>query len=143
MPTCKATVILGKNDICKNCINADVCKHKANLDKDPIIGMSVEKCEYFKDKSKLIELPCKVGDTVYSFCDTFGVVLPYFVETLNISYYEKNLNYYTYEANCTNAEENELLDSIDFDIEDIGESVFLTKEEAEKALKERNNNDFK
>ena len=51
----KATVILGKNDICKDCIKADVCKHKANLDKDPIIGMSVEKCEYFKDKSKFIE----------------------------------------------------------------------------------------
>ena len=86
---------------------------------------------------KLIHLPCKVGDTVYSFCDTFGVVLPYFVETLNISYYEKNLNYYSYEANCTNVEENELLDSIDFDIEDIGKTVFLTKEETEKALVER------
>lgn len=63
MPTCKATVILGKNDICKNCINADVCKHKANLDKDPIIGMSVEKCEYFKDKSNEIKkgLECCTG----------------------------------------------------------------------------------
>ena len=27
--------------------------------------MSVEKCEYFKDKSKLIELPCKVGNIVF------------------------------------------------------------------------------
>lgn len=61
----KATVILGENDICKDCIKTDVCKHKANLDKDPIIGMSVEKCEHFKDKSKFIELPCKVGDTVW------------------------------------------------------------------------------
>ena len=58
----KATVILGKNDICKDCIKADVCKHKANLDKDPIIGVSIEQCEHFKDRSKFIELPCKVGD---------------------------------------------------------------------------------
>ena len=112
---------------CNDCLHAEICP----WDCDGVV------CEHFKDKSKLIELPCKVGDTVYSFCDTFGVILPYFVETLNISYYEKNLNYYTYEANCTNAEENELLDSIDFDIEDIGESVFLTKEEAEKAIIER------
>ena len=118
---------------CKDCLHSEICP----WDCDSVV------CERFKDKSKFVELPCKVGDTVYFFCDTFGVVLPYFVETLNISYYEKNLNYYSYEANCTNVEENELLDSIDFDIEDIGESVFLTKEEAEKALKERNNNDPK
>ena len=62
MSTCKATIILGEKDICKDCIKADVCKHKANLDKDPIIGMFVRKCEHFKDRSKFIELPCKVGD---------------------------------------------------------------------------------
>ena len=64
MSTCKATVILGGNDICKDCMKADVCKHKANIDKDPIIGMSVEQCEYFKDKSKFIELPCRMGDYI-------------------------------------------------------------------------------
>lgn len=113
---------------CKDCLCFGMCllsSEKAGV------------CEEFKDRSKFIELPCKVGDTVY-FYDTFGVVLPYFVETLNISYYKKNLNYYTYEANCTNVEENELLDSIDFDVEDIGESVFLTKEEAEQALNKNN-----
>ena len=61
----KATLILGKNDICKDCMKADVCKHKANLDKAPIIGMSVEECEYFKDKSKFIELPCEIGSEVF------------------------------------------------------------------------------
>lgn len=120
---------------CKECIYYDVCE--ALEDSGQVPKVHPNQCGCFKDKSKFIELPCKVGDTVYSFCDTFGVVLPYFVETLNISYYKKNLNYYTYEANCTNVEENELLDSIDFDVEDIGESVFLTKEEAEQALAER------
>ena len=120
--------------------DCEKCVHKEMCDFMKTIGgfvLFVEKCGHFKDKSQFIELPCKVGDTVYSFCDTFGVVLPYFVETLNISYYEKNLNYYTYEANCTNVEENELLDSIDFDVEDIGKTVFLTKEEAERILAER------
>lgn len=79
--------------------------------------------------------PCKVGDTVYAFCEYWGVVLPYFVETLNIGYYNKNENCYLYEANCTNAEQTDLLDSIDFDFDDIGKTVFLTEEEAKRVLK--------
>ena len=65
MSTCKAVVLLGKKDICKDCIKTDVCKHKADLDKVPIDGLYIETCEYFKDKSKSVELPCKVGDTVW------------------------------------------------------------------------------
>ena len=40
--------------------------------------------------------PCNVGDTVYSFCDCFGVILPYFVETFNVSYYDKNTTVWQY-----------------------------------------------
>lgn len=81
--------------------------------------------------------PCKVGDTVYYFSCYFGTILPYFVENLNIAYLgEKGENcVYTFEANCNH--ENELLDSIDFESDDIGKTVFLTREEAEKALEEK------
>lgn len=79
--------------------------------------------------------PCKVGDTVYSFCDDFGVVLPYFVENLRIGFMDKDRNYWCYEANCHTEETDELLDEIDFDLDDLGKTVFLTREEAEKALK--------
>ena len=78
--------------------------------------------------------PCKVGDTVYSYCEVFGVILPYFVETLNIGYIDKNKVLAQYEANCTNDEESELIDSIDFEFEDFGKTVFLTREEAERAI---------
>ena len=88
----------------------------------------------------VIVLPCKVGDTVYSYCETFGVILPYFVESVIICYYDKNEIVYQYEANCHNSEEDELLDDMDFEIDDIGKTVFLTREEAERALKERENN---
>ena len=80
--------------------------------------------------------PCKVGDTIYYFCKTFGAVLPYFVETLNIGYLDKDKLCYQYEANCYNDEENELIDSIDFEPDDIGKTVFLTKEQAEQKLRE-------
>lgn len=78
--------------------------------------------------------PFLVGKTVYQFCETFWVVLPYFVENLNIAYLNENENVYTYEANCVDDENQELLDSIDFEPDDIGKTVFLTKEDAEKSL---------
>ena len=81
--------------------------------------------------------PCKVGDTVYRFSEDFGTVLPYFVDNLRIGFMDKTRNYWVYEANCHDNETDELLDEIDFSLEDIGESVFLTREEAEKALAER------
>lgn len=80
-----------------------------------------------------------MGDTVYYFSCDFGAILPYFVENLNIAYLGENDEncVYTFEANCNH--ENELLDSIDFEPDDIGKTVFLTREEAEKALKEWEN----
>lgn len=43
---------------CKDCVHSDVCKYKGL----PVIA---EQCVDFKDKSKYIELPCKIGDKVY------------------------------------------------------------------------------
>ena len=49
---------------------------------------------------------------------------------------EKGENcFYTFEANYNH--KNELLDSIDFEYDDIGKIIFLTREEAERALKDR------
>ena len=45
---------------CKTCINYDVCsKHSANCDRGS------DYCKMYKDRSKFVDLPCKVGDTVY------------------------------------------------------------------------------
>lgn len=114
---------------CENCYHFHVCDLQYRLEEH-------QECKHYKDKSLIIELPCKVGDTVYAFCEYWGVILPYFVETLNIGYYNQNENCYFYEANCTNTEQTDLLDSIDFDLDDIGKTVFLSREEAEKKLKE-------
>ena len=81
--------------------------------------------------------PVKVGDTVYHFSEDFGTVLPYFVDNLSIGFMDKTRNYWVYEANCHSNETDELLDEIDFSLDEIGESVFLTEDEAEKALAER------
>lgn len=83
--------------------------------------------------------PCKVGQTVYYFSRDLGAVFPYFVENLNISSMGKNETYWNYEANFHDEETDQLIDAIDFDIDDIDKTVFLTREEAEKALERSEN----
>lgn len=85
---------------------------------------------------KAIVLPVKPGDTVYAYCEYFGV-LPYLVGNFHIGYMGKEEDYLHWEAAAYAAETDELLDDIDFDLEDIGKDIFLAREEAEKALAER------
>lgn len=60
---------------CKDCYHCEACENRfAGLKKicvdEPVkhleLNPAVEKCcENFKDKSRIIELPCKVGETLY------------------------------------------------------------------------------
>lgn len=123
----------------KHCLHWEVCKltpPEYATAKYYTFCNCAEKCECFKDKSKYIELPCKVGDTVYSYCYEFGYILPYFVENINIGFLANDRTFISFEANSHADETDELLDDIDFDLEDIGKTVFLTKETAEQKLKE-------
>ena len=85
----------------------------------------------------IIVPPVSVGQTVYSFCDVFGVFLPYVIQDFKVGFMGKDRpNYWYWEATSHAIETDELLDEIDFDLDDIGKTVFLTKEEAEEKLKE-------
>lgn len=112
------------NMTCKDCIHYDVCAKKGRhfakeYGKGHHAASYVEgvewKCKCFIEKSRFIELPCKVGDTVYQ------------VDSERI--YESTVEKIIYDT-----------DGIAFDETAIGESVFLTKEEAEKALERRKEN---
>lgn len=83
----------------------------------------------------VIVLPVKPGHMVYAYCEYFGV-LKYLVGNFHIGYMGKNEDCWHWEANAFDAETDDLLDSIDFDLEDIGKDVFLTQKEAEKARME-------
>lgn len=52
---------------CDNCYNAEICKNYPNTGLPPKIRNELldKGCEHFKDKSLIVELPCRVGDTVY------------------------------------------------------------------------------
>ena len=49
---------------CKDCIHYDVCKDYKWVERQGKLSPSYN-CPYIKDKSRFIELPCKVGETVH------------------------------------------------------------------------------
>ena len=116
---------------CKDCVHADMCKYKdlpAPLS-DSYIRESecIEKrCGDFKDRSRFVELPCVPGDTVYYIANINGK------DKINSAIIDEVAIYKsgTIGYDCGVGE-------IGFSSKSIGKRVFLTKEEAEQALKER------
>lgn len=107
---------------CKDCLYDIVCEFYAgDLNKD-----GAEKCVCFKDRNRFVELPCKVGDTVY------------YITGLSRKYI-KSANVNEIIINCNGI--SELFVSTDtVNFENSFDAFYLTREEAEKALKERENN---
>ena len=106
---------------CKDCLYGDNCSICEVMGDDFC-------CVGFKDRSKFIKLPCKVGDTVYYFVnDNLSEYCEVSVAGFHIDKYR-----IAFEIEVSGRK-------FFVDTEFLGEKVFLTKEEAEKALAERNN----
>lgn len=109
---------------CKDCIHYDVC----NMYDGPYISVHLDhNCEYFKDKSLIVELPCKVGDDFFIIAQRFekGKYTEHFIDERQVFCFEyngKKLTVYDF-------------DGIDFDIDNI----YFDKSKAESKLKELNN----
>lgn len=104
---------------CEKCYHKNLCKYSGN----------VTVCENFKDKFLIVELPCKVGETVYILEHVFCSCV-----TPEVDYYEIE------EAQLEGASTDKIrLDGCDYDRDDVGKIIFFTREEAEKALEERKN----
>lgn len=131
---------------CKDCLHYEVCQ--ALEDNGDLPKINPKRCGCFKDRSKFIELPCKVGDTVYQmvYCydrknrpvtirpnsyiakEVVGIHICDSRLRVNALSNKKYRDYLIVGA-CNS------LEHIPFS--KIGKSVFLTKEEAEQALTER------
>ena len=119
---------------CRDCLHVDVCKKWAwdAFGADTQFPYK-EPCEYFKPRTQFIELPCKVGDMVYALWSvpTETKYIVYCAEVKKISQYKKYLR-------LTTVFEIEPIEfrgrRKEYQIDDFGKLVFLTKEEAEKAL---------
>ena len=119
---------------CKDCIHYDVCMDYTTLKESEFAqhfeGSDVL-CDHFKDKSRYIELPCAVGDTVYRVIADKRVKHPH--ECKVIGYW------YSEDEPCSRIHlvryVNGVFDySMSIPLSDFGKTVFLTKEEAEQAL---------
>ena len=127
---------------CKDCMHDKVCSeyfhafwgHTANKHSD-LINAEPKDCPYFKDRSRFVELPCKVGDKVYldnlhiKYADVIGIYIDAFGGVFDLRIYTN--------IQLANGFGYEYFISKDYTFEDIGKRIFLTKEEAEAALKER------
>ena len=114
---------------CRDCVHYEVCAEQDAMlgekEIDKIKGVE-NHCEYFKPKSRFVELPCEVGQTVWfetwvkngSVC--IGVQ-PHTVDKIEIA--------------CVVG----MNTFVPTRLEDwrFGKTVFLSREEAEKDLKER------
>lgn len=125
---------------CKDCVHVEVCRYYTNeLAKANGIPLKVEEidgllecddCEDFKDRSRFVELPIKPGTVL-------------FVPIRN------QITIYKITGICVRepgfGSERVLIEGISCnpfysDISAIGKTAFLTREAAEQALKEREEN---
>ena len=88
------------------------------------VGRLKELAEADKD-GRVVVLPCKVGDVVYGFHNNRQTILPMVVKWI-----ETNDDRWTVAAQYTPMAPNF------YQLSDFGKTVFLTREEAEKALQE-------
>ena len=116
---------------CKDCIHYDVCHNNfKNIDLNEEMT-DEHRCVYFKDKSRIIELPCKVGDTVYYIANIGKTsrLLPFINEysVLTIRHSKRTI----YFDLCHKNEKVVFTVSMN----NFGKNWFISKLEAEKELK--------
>ena len=117
---------------CKNCYHYHTCDLQYRLE-------DYQECKYYKDKSLIIELPCKeilakIGDSMYFITDETDEIIETMVSVIEID--------------CDGQEwietvadvDDEICSYIYFRFSELGKTLFLTHDEAERVLKERENN---
>ena len=106
---------------CKDCIHNEMC-YGTHTDESPT-------CCDFKDKSRFIELPCKVGAEIFIIID--GCEIPSYVDlgtVETVCMQDDGIWIYArYECGLTYWHKSD----------DLGKGYYLDAYEAEKALKER------
>lgn len=105
---------------CKNCLYYEMCKICNSFDEcgDPVRYDMCKRgeCEFFKEKSRFVELPCKVGDTFYA--PIRGEICEF--ECIGFVYGYGKISLITPSSRTF----------------PLNKEAFLTREEAEKALAE-------
>lgn len=108
---------------CKDCVHYEVC---VSSDNEPF-----DECNHFKPKSRFVELPCAFGDVIYMLVTRKTHSFEYEFENGKRKMI-KQQNQHTFIKRTSFMESNFFKV-----LEGWGKTVFPSKEEAEKALRER------
>lgn len=138
---------------CKDCLCKDVCFYIRNAE-DVIAEINPLACPNFKPKSRIVELPCEVGQTVYVIKESgksrvekaeVGEITFWKTDELHILLSFKCL--YLCDDDCpfnswSQDPSGEYscggeYGQVEVTNKDFGKTVFLSREDAEKALAER------
>lgn len=103
---------------CKECIHYEVCRALCKSKEE------LMPCVVFKYRSHFVELPCKVGDTVYFILRSFDGKMR--INPEKVCYFTINANELRIHTTAGYFTER-----------DMNDGVFFTRERAEQALKER------
>lgn len=116
---------------CKNCPEEKRCKREEFTESDCLYFLTKRLAEYedAEEQGLLVRLPCKVGDTLYHASHAFKRVDEYTVLSISMLL---SPNVSRMEINAVNHRGAVL----PFDVSDFSDTVFLTREAAEKALED-------
>lgn len=122
---------------------SEVLKKHSVIDEKPVKSRlltdeDVDKWLEYKqleEQGRLLKLPCKVGNMLYYPEKPFNIVVPIRLNEIIVSF--SGIDTYSYQYNCCSFDGcGDVFEDYEFDTNDIGKTVFLTKEEAEAKLKE-------
>lgn len=123
---------------CKDCVHYNVCIQEKECVEmlSYQVRTDVEKiCIFFKDKSRFVEKTCDLGERFYFVVRAFNEICECTVVKIEMNYFTSPQEWLTVEYFSDVIGKQEYKNRIDLM---LGKTVFLTREEAEKALKERN-----
>lgn len=99
------------------------------------VATKLKEYEDLEEQGRLLKLPCKVGSMFYYPDKEFNIVTPMRLTEIVITF--NGLDTITCQYNCCSFDEcGDCFEDYEFDNNDIGKTVFLTKFEAEAKLKE-------
>jgi hypothetical protein len=90
-------------------------------------------CEHFADRSRFVELPCKIGDTLYTVVRGYKI-REWIVTNICFS------DYLPRSVKVITARDKQNSEHMRFAEHYLEKTIFLTREAAEQALKGRENN---
>lgn len=115
---------------CENCLHFKACcEMAAAFGTEEINILYANKCEDFANRSEWVHLPCKVGEKTFLLLERtsggFDIVKSKCIRITDNGYGKRYSMYF----DCA-----EIGNTLEYDIDDFGKWVFLTREEAEKVL---------